>query len=42
MVGSLKTIKLAFAASGIRTQHRGVREKTGWLGIRIIFVPVPN
>ena len=31
-----KTIKLVFVASPLSTQHQGVREKTGWLGIRIM------
>jgi len=31
-----KTIKLAFVACPLSTQHAGERAKTGWLGIRIM------
>ena len=31
-----KTIKLAFAAYLLGTEHLGIRAKTGWLGIRIM------
>jgi hypothetical protein len=31
-----KTIKLAFVASLLSTQHEGERAKTGWLIIRIL------
>ena len=30
-----KTMKLAFAASLLRTQHQGVRANTSWLGVGI-------
>ena len=31
-----KTIKLAFVASLLSTQHKGERAQTGWLGIKIM------
>jgi len=30
-----RTIKLVFVASPLRTQHKGERAKTGWLGISV-------
>ena len=35
--GQIKTIKLVFAASPLSMQHYGVRAKTGWLKIRIMY-----
>ena len=31
-----RTVRLVFAAIPLCTQHKGVRTKTGWLGIGII------
>ena len=36
------TIKLVFAASPINTQHKGVRSKTGWLGVTIMCLGGAN
>ena len=33
-----KAIKLVFAASPPNTTYEGARVKTGWLGIRIMFL----
>ena len=33
-----KTMKLLCVASPLSTQHYGVRAKTGWLGIRILYL----
>ena len=33
-----KTLKLVFAASPLSAQHLGVRAKTGWPRVRIMYV----